>query len=176
MGLAGIDPEKAADGVAGHHAEAQPLPGRDLSELIGGRTTADALAAPVYFMTEDNPSKGSSQVNIITGDPFEAVGTPCSIESVIATLPTGGGGDGEMWKLNHYYERLDEWYAAKGFATNPFVGPAAEPLFELHNLTVDPEERHNRVGEAPEVLSRMTSTLEAERDGKRRVPSLRNAG
>ena len=36
MGLAGIDVERAAAGVAAHHDEAQPLPGRDLSALING--------------------------------------------------------------------------------------------------------------------------------------------
>ena len=29
-------------------------------------------------------------------------------------------------------------------APNPFAAPAAEPVFEMHNLTADPEERHNR--------------------------------
>ena len=55
----------------------------------------------------------------------------------------------ELWKLNHYYERLDEWNADHGIAANPFAGPAADPLFELHNLSTDPEERHNRAGGRP---------------------------
>ena len=41
MGLAGIDVERAAAGVAEHHAEAQPLPGRDLSGLIIGAAAAN---------------------------------------------------------------------------------------------------------------------------------------
>ena len=53
----------------------------------------------------------------------------------------------ELWKFNHYYERLDEWNAAHGIAKNPFAGPAAEPFFELHNLTTDPEERHNHAAD-----------------------------
>ncbi len=40
MGLAGIDVERAAAGVAAHHAEARPLPGRDLSGLITGKDGA----------------------------------------------------------------------------------------------------------------------------------------
>ena len=37
LGLAGIDVEQAAAGVAAHHDEAHPLPGRDLSGMVRGR-------------------------------------------------------------------------------------------------------------------------------------------
>jgi arylsulfatase A-like enzyme len=178
MGLAGIDPERAAAGVAAHHDEAQPLPGRDLSDVLTGKVTQQAASTPIYFMTEDNPSQGSTQVNLFTGATFEAVGqvdhTPTSIESVLAPLATGPDGSDELWKLNHYYERLDEWNGAHGIAANPFAGPAAEPLWELHNLTADPEERHNRAADEPAALSALQSVLEAQRDAKRLVPSLRN--
>ena len=40
MGLAGIDVERAAAGVAAHHTEARPLPGRDLSGLLTGKASA----------------------------------------------------------------------------------------------------------------------------------------
>ena len=176
LGLAGIDPGQAADGVAEHHDEAQPLPGRDLSAVVRGRRPAEEVAGPIYFMTEDNVTKGSTQVNILNGDPFEAVGSPTSIESVLATLPTGADGAAELWKLNHYYERLDDWYAAQGVAPNPFAAPAAEPLYELHNLTTDPEERHNVADRDAAARSRMLSVLDTERDAKRRIPRLRNAG
>ncbi len=174
LGLAGIDVEKATEGICAHHEEAHALPGRDLSGVATGKATAASVAAPVYFMTEDNPSKGLTQVNILNGKPFEAVGHPSNIESVITTIPTGPNGSDELWKLNHYYERLDDWYEEKGFAKNPFLGPAADPIFELHNLTEDPEERHNRAGDANGVLSRLTSFLDSERDAKRLVPTHRN--
>ena len=94
---------------------------------------------------------------------------------MLAGLPTGSGGAEELWKLNHYYERLDDWYADRGVAPNPFLGPAAEPVYELHNLTRDAEERHNLADTEADVRSQMTSVLEAERDAKRRIPALRNA-
>ena len=144
LGLAGIDPGQATAGVSAHHEEVHALPGRDLSGVLTGKVSAASVATPVYFMTEDNPSRGSSQVNILSGTPFEAIGGPSNIESVLAPLPTGSGGTEELWKLNYYYERLDEWYEDKGIATNPFLGPPAEPMYELHNLTTDPEERLNR--------------------------------
>ena len=94
---------------------------------------------------------------------------------MIATLPNRRPtAPPELWKLNHYYERLDDWNADHGIAANPFAGPAAEPAWELHNLTADPEERHNRVAEDKGALSEMRSVLDAQRDEKRLLPSLHN--
>jgi arylsulfatase A-like enzyme len=174
MGLAGIDVERAAAGVAAHHDEVHPLPGRDLSAVITGAAPSDAFDAPIYFMTEDDVTRGVTQNNVLTGEHFDAVDAPCFVESTIATLPTGANGGSELWKLNHYYERLDDWNEAHGIAKNPFALPAAEPVFELHNLSVDPEERANRAGDASDALAAMQSVLEAERDAKRKLPALRN--
>ena len=174
MGLAGIDIERATAGVAAHHAETRPLSGRDLSELISGKAAPDAVREPIYFMTEDDISRGLTQNNVITGAPFDAVAPPACIESVVTTLATGTDGAPEMWKLNHYYERLDEWDAEHGIAANPSAAPPADPAFELHNLTADPEERHNLVADSPVELSRLQSVLANQRDEKRLVPSMRN--
>jgi len=174
MGLAGIDIERAAAGVAQHHAEAHPLPGRDLSRLATGKASVGSIATPIYFMTEDDVTRGLTQNNILTGKPFDALAAPCCIESVITELPTGADGAGELWKLNHYYERLDDWNADHGIALNPFAAPAAEPVWELHNLTTDPEERRNCAGDADDVLSKVQSVLDAQREQKRLLPSLRN--
>ncbi len=114
MGLAGIDIERAAAGVAKHHTEARPLPGRDLSGVISGQMAPDVVSAPIYFLTEDAVSCGLSMGNLVTGKPFEAVDQPSNIESIVATLPTGADGSQELWQLNHYYERIDEWYADQG--------------------------------------------------------------
>ena len=174
MGLAGIDVERATAGVAEHHAEAQDLVGRDLSGLLTGKETASSVASPIYFMTEDDVSRGLTQKNVLTGEPFDAVGYPSHVESVIATLPTGPDGGEELWKLNHYYERLDEWDADHGIPANPFAGPAAEPSWELHNLTTDPEERSNVVSDRADALSSLRSVLDEQREAKRLLPSLRN--
>jgi hypothetical protein len=90
-----------------------------------------------------------------------------SIERGIATLPTGAEGAKELWKLNDYYERLDDWNASHGIPKNPFAGPAAEPIFELRNLTADPEERHNRVSDDRDALSQLTTVLDTQREAKR---------
>jgi arylsulfatase A-like enzyme len=175
LGLAGIDIERAAVGVSAHHDEAQPLPGRDLSALITGSVPDASLAAPLYFMTEDDISRGLTQRSVLSGKPFDALPFPSRIESVIASVPTGPDGGQELWKLNHYYERLDAWNADNGLTPPPGAAPAAEPLFELHNLTADPTERQNRAEQEPDTLRRLKSLLETQRDAKRLLPKHRNA-
>ena len=174
MGLAGIDVERAAVGVAEHHDEAHPLPGRDLSGAITGEVAASALAAPVYFMTEDDVSRGQGMLGKVTQKPYDAVQLPSRVEMMVTTLPTGPDGVAELWKLNHYFEQLDEWNESKGLPTGSAAGAAAEPVFEMHNLTVDPEERHNRVGDATAELSQLQSILASQRDEKRLLPRHRN--
>ena len=93
-------------------------------------------------MTEDDISRGLSMGNVLTGEPYDAVTGPARVESVVAMVP-GPDGAEHLWKLSHYYERLDDWNAAHGIAPNPFAPPAAEPMFELYDLTADPEERTN---------------------------------
>jgi hypothetical protein len=58
--------------------------------------------------------------------------------------------------------------------TNPFAAPPAEPAWELHNLTADPEERRNRAPDAIDVLGDMQGILDEQRERKRRLPQLRN--
>ena len=171
LGLAGIDIERATDGVSQSHREARPLPGRDLSEVLRGGLGHETLVDPVYFMTEDNVTSGLNQRNVLTGESFDALSPPACIESVVAALPTGPDGGTELWKLNHYYERLDEWNAERGVSIGSTAVPAAEPDWELHNLSVDPEERHNRAHEAGAQFSQMRSVLERQRDEKRLLPS-----
>ena len=161
-----------AAGVAEHHDEAQPLPGRDLSAVVTG--AKEPVAAPVYFMTEDDISRGGTQVGLVGGRPYESVAAPSRVESVIATVASGPAGQHELWKLNHYYERLDDWHESHVLVRNPFLPPAADPVFELHNLTTDPEERRNVADAEPETRRSLLAVLEAERDAKRLLPAHRN--
>jgi arylsulfatase A-like enzyme len=178
LGLAGIDVERAAAIVAVEHDETQSLPGRDLSPVLRGSTPAGSLAAPLYFMTEDDVGRGLSRLGMVSGQEYEPVPFPSHVESVITTLPTGAGAGGgtEVWKLNHYYERLDEFDQAHGLPANPFAPPPAESAWELHNLTADPEERRNRAtdADAAEVLRDLRAVLDEQREAKRRLPQMRN--
>lgn len=176
LGLAGVDVERAAETVARHHTETRALPGRDLSAVLTGRVASDSMVDPVYFMTEDNVTSGLNQRNILTGEAFCPLAPPACIESVVAGMPTGANGATELWKLNHYYERLDEWNAERGMKANPAAPAAGEPAWELHNLGADPEERRNRVDDATDELRQMKDVLEQQREKQRLVPSLRPGG
>jgi arylsulfatase A-like enzyme len=171
LGLVGADVEAAATAVSQHHVETQPFVGRDLSQLLGGAESEDAVDAPVYFMTEDEISRGMNMKNLFTGEPFEAIAEPGRVESVITRLPSGFDGAPELWKLNHYYERLPEWEAARGLAT-PSATEPADAEWELHNLTADPEERTNRAADtgAADVLTQLRTVLDETRDAMRRTP------
>lgn len=125
-------------------------------------------------MTEDDVARGLTPRNILTGTRYEPVPYPSHVESVITPLPAGAGNASEVWKLNHYYERLDAFDQEHGLPTNPFAPPPADSAWELHNLTADPEERRNRARDAPDVFRRLQGILGEQRDAKRRVPQLRN--
>ena len=81
---------------------------------------------------------------------------------MIAALPTGPGGAEEIWKLNHYYDQCVTDMAP--------LDPVAGPLFELHNLSTDPDERRNRADGAADVLDQLLTLLVAERQSKRHRP------
>jgi len=162
LGLAGIDVNEAAAVIQATHSEVQPLPGRDLSALLTGQAAEAGLARPIDFMTEDDVSRGSQQINLFSGQPYEAVQQPSNIESVITTLPTGPAGAEEIWKPNHYDDQHD--------TDGEELAPAAGSVFELHNLSTDPEERRNHADEAGEVLIQLQALLVAERQCKRRLP------
>jgi hypothetical protein len=86
------------------------------------------------------------------------VGEPGKVESVITRLPTGDDRDLELWKCNRYYDRLDDTDEASPW--------------ELHNLTVDPEERVNRAADtdAATVFGQLRTVLEKTRASMRRTP------
>ena len=161
LGLAGIDETIAATIVGTDHLETHPLVGRDLSPLLRGEATPEAVDAPVYFMTDDDISRGDRQRNIVTREPYEAVAGPARVESVIARIASGPAGEPELWKLNRYFTELE-------------ADPDAEVVdeWELHNLTRDPEERANLALDPPRELDGMRAVLALTRGRKRLTPRL----
>ena len=173
LGLAGVDVEQARARLTETHTEVHDLPGRDLSALVRGAVQEGDVAEPVYFMTEDDISRGQSMTNLLSGEPYAAVDAPACVETVVAPLAAGDG-TAHLWKLSHYYERLDEWSAAHGIAPDPFAAPEAEPMYELYDLTVDPEERANLSASDSQTLGALQSVLEQQREAKRLLPRHRN--
>lgn len=110
-------------------------------------------------MTEDQISEGLRQVNIIDHVPFSTVERPAKVEAVITHLPTGDG------------------WAPRAVEARPHLRPA--PLrprggrfgWELHHLTVDPEERTNLASGAPHTpVAELRAVLGAARERVRLVP------
>ncbi len=156
LGLAQVDREAATDVVARHHVETHPLVGRDLSLLVQNEADQSIFDDAVYFMTEDEISRGLTTVNRFTQEPIQPVAAPAKVESVIARVDTAHGGH-ELWKLNRYYDQVE-------------VDEGVE--WELYNLTADPEERTNRAGspDDAEMCRYLVGVLATQRLAKRRTP------
>jgi arylsulfatase A-like enzyme len=163
LGLVGTHAGELADAVARHHTEVAPFVGRDLSGVLTGAVAAAAVDAPVYFMTQDRILSGLRQTGLVSGQPYEPITGNASIEAVLTHLPASDGAP-HLWKLNHYYDvdpRDDQ-------------DADADVIYELFDLTDDPEERVNRASE-PASFAAAHPVLEAERDAKRTTPQHVNA-
>lgn len=108
LGLAGLDQRALRRRLAETHTEVHPLVGRDLSGLILGEADAAGLDDPVYFMTDDEISRGEQQVGL-GNRMYRSVVQPNHVETVVAVLPTGPGGAREKWKYSRYFDTPQFW-------------------------------------------------------------------
>lgn len=166
LGLIGESSSALQGRVAEHHTETRDLPGRDLSALLAGAVPAEEATAggAVYFMTEDQISRGLRSTGALSGEPFEAVPPPAAVESVVADL------DGVIWKLNRYYSS-----EPGGDVDTPdpsrIPGEGGPEDLELHDLTDDPGERDNRAADPTAPLAAMRDLLAARRGAQRLEPT-----
>ena len=171
LGLAGIDIDAATSGVAAHHVGAQPLPGRDLSRVLGGPLPGAPSAGSHLLHDRGRGEQWRRRPTCSAVPPTRrSASRPRSSRSSPSWRPVPRGS--ELWKLNHYYERLDEWNVSHGIPANPFAGAAAEADWELYNLSLDPEERTNLATSAGTPISGLRSELDAQREAKRKLPAL----
>jgi len=182
LGLAGIDLEKAQRILRRDHNEVRRLVGRALARVVTGKADSDGSGAPLYFMTDDEPSKGLNQTNQLTGQPYDAVIEPDHVETVIAVLPTAKGG--QLWKYSRYFDNPQFW-------TTPFQSDAitvngkpipktktkpVRPEFEMYNVSEDQLEEDNlvhRAGKSRElkkVQQELEELLRQQRAVKRLYP------
>jgi choline-sulfatase len=115
LGLAGIDPEPIRQQLAKDHSDALPLVGRNLASLVLGEIPPASVNDPLYFMTDDDPSRGLNQDNW-TGIGYDSVVQPNHLETVIARLA-----DGKVWKYTHYFDNPQFW------STPGYPGKSSEP-------------------------------------------------
>jgi len=163
LGLAGVDQEKLRQELAQNHSDAQPLVGRDLSPLVLNEVDPESLETPLYFMTDDDVSRGLNQEST-TGVPYNSVTQPNHIEGVIARLS-----DGTLWKYLRYFDNPQFWSNPTPPPSDTVVTPPPgqppstegtyqlqytvtvkqTPLpdeFEMYNLTDDILEENNLYG------------------------------
>ena len=167
LGLAGVDAEAVRAKIAPGFTDPLPLVGRDLSAVIRGEADATASAEPVYFMSDDDPSRGLDQKNFI-GLTYDSVSQPNHVETVIAEI------DGAIWKYSRYFdhprywstpgtpgddgvqdlivkplrrEATDEGTNRRLYEQRVKTSPAPEEV-EMYNVTADPMELQNLAGNA----------------------------
>ena len=192
LGLAGIDANEVGNILRHDHTEVHPLVGRDLSPLLFGRHLASRAWEPIYFMTDDDVTKGLNQNNWF-GWQYNSVIQPNHIETVVAALRTSTGV--EIWKYSRYFDNTQFWtnpgvqddvelefgpqtpgwagITAQVCATKTKTTPVPEE-YELYNLTADPLELSNVSGN-PSYLEQeqfMANLLVQQRSQKRLTPTV----
>ena len=152
LGLAGIDQDQALANLQTDHSDAQPLPGRDLSDAIRG-AEPETRSEPILFTTDDEISEGStpsksplSRVARFVGM-FESVKQPNHLETVIAEIDVDG--DQHLVKFSRYHDNQQFWTVPgerderpHGRGTITVTEPAPDE-YELYDLTLDPYEERN---------------------------------
>ena len=126
LGLAGLNPVQLSRELATTHNEVHRLVGRDLSGVILGETSPGHLDQPIYFMTDDEPSRGSDQLTF-TGNMYRSVIQPNHIETVVAMLPTGRNGRLEKWKYSRYSDNPQFWSDPQGASITDSHLPPTPP-------------------------------------------------
>jgi arylsulfatase A-like enzyme len=162
LGLAGLDVSKIQGELKKTHTEVNPLVGRDLSGVILGEEPSADISGPVYFLNEDEISRGSKQVSAL-GHEYRPVLQPTTLETVITYLPTGAGREKEKWKYSRYSDNPQFWsdpgeprdvmtivygnvnQAGQKTATTTVKTQPAPDQAECYNLARDPLELDNLV-------------------------------
>ncbi|WP_085993343.1 sulfatase-like hydrolase/transferase [Oceanobacillus senegalensis] len=195
LSLANINVRDVQEKLKKDHTEVHPFVGRDLRPLIHGKSTFSRANEALYFMTDDEVTKGLNQVNV-TGEPYEAVIQPNHIESIITKLPTGKNQIEEIWKFSRYFDNPQFWsdpnnedrvteknkdkpVSETKYASICITTTQSHPIpdqFELYNLTRDPFEEINlthpqhETAESKIIQHILTKILKEQRKQKRLSP------
>jgi len=196
LGLAGINVSAVQKELRKTHNQVQPLVGRDLSGVLLGEKPLSSVTGPVYFMTDDEPTRGQNQITML-GNFYASVAQPNHIETVVAQLPTGAAGALEQWKYSRYFDNNQFWTTpgvsdtvttivgssllpttkeattvVKQLTSGPGVIAPPPDEFEMYNMTVDRNELDNLYdnGAYAVVQAQLATLLTEQRDAKRLVP------
>lgn len=187
LGLANIDIAEIEKSMQNRFSEARPLVGRDLSPLIRKNDYTIVPDQPIYFMTDDDVTRGQHQKNPL-GVPYPSVIQPNHIETVMMTLYRNN--NREIWKLSRYFDNVQFWSqpGVKDVTLQPIGDPTlgqwvestkTQPVndeYELYNLTDDPLETCNlahptyKTPFTLRIQNWMMRLLEEQRKQKRLYP------
>lgn len=158
LGLAGLDAAKLQNELAKTHNEVHPLVGRDLSGIILGETQPSQIKGPVYFLTEDEVSRGTAQVTVL-GYEYRPVIQPNSVETVVTYLPTGDRGAQEKWKYSQYSDNEQFWSDP-----SPSAGPPRDVMTEVSGNTNLPGHKAAVTTVKTKQLANQTEAYNLSRD------------
>ena len=196
LALANINEVEVQNELKKNHSEVHSLVGRDISALLVGDNKFPRANEPIYFMTDDEVTRGMNQFSV-TGKPYDSVIQPNHLETVILKLPTGKEKTEEIWKLTRYFDNAQFWSnpgtddeiteqkEANQITDTKEVAicvtttkqAPVEDQYELYNVTRDPLEECNlafHLNETPEskvIQKILISILQEQSKEKRLFPT-----
>ncbi|MAF64125.1 MAG: arylsulfatase [Planctomycetes bacterium] len=196
VGMAGFTPEELLPWTAHGQSDAALPVGRDLSGVVSGETDPTGLRDPIYFMTDDDPSRGLDRHNFL-GVEHDGIVQPSHIETVIVEADFGDGL--RLWKFSRYFDNPRFWTHPEDEHCPPHprrdvrlevddppeiegshsseaihhvkLGPLADE-YEMYDLTEDPMELRNLIlnPHFAEHANRLKKLLRRECELKRLGP------
>lgn len=193
LALANINEVEVQNELKKNHSEVHPLVGRDISALLEGNKKFPRANEPIYFMTDDEVTRGMNQFSV-TGKPYDSVIQPNHLETVILKLPTGKEKTEEIWKLTRYFDNAQFWSnpgtddeiteqkesnqitdtKEVAICVTTTKQAPVEDQYELYNVTRDPLEECNlafHLNETPEskVIQKILFSILQEQSKEKRL-------
>ncbi len=159
LGLAGLTPARLRVQLAKSHTEVHRLVGRDLSGVITGEAGPGEVTGPVYFMTDDEVSRGSEQTTL-TGQMYRSIVQPNHVETVVASLDTGQDGAPEKWKYSRYSDNPQFWSDPDDLAlTDSHLPPVSADYGTERDVVTQIRGNLNQPGISPAITTVKTQPV-----------------